>query len=97
MLNSFEDVARKVITRIAHTNPGHQDLTAKDLEPEFSAVFTQAKGAVRDQMTSKTLEVLAKLVPEETDTPTYASGSGDRLCLMISPIIWPHTPNKIGN
>lgn len=64
MPNQFEAVARAVIQRIAADNPGHQALSEEEIKVEFVAVFPDASGQQRDQMVSKVLETIERMVPE---------------------------------
>jgi len=93
--NQFKAVARAVIQRIAADNPGHQELTEDDIKVEFAAVFPNASGQQRAQMVSKVLETIESMVPEKTSRALYASTSGERLCLEVFPVIWPHTAAQI--
>lgn len=95
MSEPFETVARAVIKRIASTNPGHQEITADDIQTEFDSVFFDTPKDNKARMTSTVLETIDKLVPERAMEALYSSGSGERLCLEVFPVIWPHTADEV--
>lgn len=95
MPNQFETVARAVIQRIAADNLGHQELTEEDIKAEFIAVFPDASGRQRAQMVAKVLETIEGMVPEKTRSGLYTSITGERLCLEVLPVIWPHTAEQV--
>jgi len=94
MSDPFANVAKKVIKRLAATNPGHIAVDDNVIQSEFDAEFPDAKGRLREQMVSKTLETVEELVPERHAEAFYTSISGERLCGAVFPVIWPHTAER---
>lgn len=95
MPNQFKTVARAVIQRIAMDNPGHQELTEDDIKVEFIAVFPDASGQLRAQMMSKIFGTHREYGARKDQPCALRLHSGERLCLEVFPVIWPHTAEQI--
>ena len=95
MPNSVDSAARAVIERLATDNPGHQSLGWNDVAQEVAAFFPEMSEDNRERLASEVLERIYRLVPVNNYKPAYSAVTGERLCLQIYPVIWPHTPDEI--
>ena len=95
MSNPFDQVARKVIKRIALETPGHPSVDAARIEPEFSVAFPNAEGPNRNLMVSEVLKSIECLVPEKHSDAWLVAQGGDRLYSEVYPVIWPHIAEQI--
>jgi len=91
----FKQTAVAVITRIANTSPGTQMLGVQDLNPELSNSFPELDHQSRPVFGSKVLEEIYNLCPEVSGSSVYDATTGERLCVLIRPEIWSHTPSQI--
>lgn len=91
MNNAFRDVALRVVKRFATENPGHHSIGVSDLEPELTTAFPELDHQSRPVYGSRVLEEIDALCVETTIPPVYSATTGERLCIMVSPKIWPFT------